>query len=123
MVDTNLEKRQSNIDFPMMPMEDTVSNGISSKRSGGNTKADVGDKKKLKVLKQALKDERSQKQTLNEEIKTLTTRNKELQKEYEQLDTKYLSLYDENDRLQEYLQALQYKLQNGIASKVSHLRL
>ena len=34
-----------------MPLDDTVSNGISSKRSGGDKKADVGDKKKLKVLK------------------------------------------------------------------------
>lgn len=84
MVDANNDpKRSSNIDFPSMPMDDSVSNGISSKRSGGNNKTDVADKKKLKVLKQALKDERSQKQTLSEEIKTLTTRNKELQKEYE----------------------------------------
>ena len=52
MVDaSNDPKRSSNIDFPSMPMDDSVSNGISSKRSGGNNKTDVGDKKKLKVLK------------------------------------------------------------------------
>ena len=41
---------------------ETASSKVSSKHSGGNNKASVADKKKLKVLKQALKDERNEKQ-------------------------------------------------------------
>ena len=39
-------------------------------------------------------------------------------KEYDDINSKYLSLYDENDKLQEYLQSLQYKLQNGTAGNL-----
>ena len=119
-MDPNNDPRRPSLEFPSMA--DTVSNSnISSKRSGERNQTSVADKKKLKVLKQALKDERNDKQQLNDQIATLTLRNKELAKENESLSTKYLSLYDENDRLQEYLQTLQYKIQNGTANKVCSL--
>ena len=119
-MDPNNDPRRPSLEFPSMA--DTVSNSnISSKRSGERNQTSVADKKKLKVLKQALKDERNDKQQLNDQIATLTLRNKELAKENESISTKYLSLYDENDRLQEYLQTLQYKIQNGTANKVCSL--
>lgn len=73
--------------------------------------AQQAERKKLKVLKQALKDERAIKTHLEDEIKVLTERNKELSKENESMSNKYLGLYDENDKLQEMLVSLQYKIQ------------
>ena len=106
--DNDNTKRSSTLDFP--ELSETVSNNPSSKQSGERNQSSVADKKKLKVLKQALKDERAQKQQLADETATLTLRNKELQKENDAISSKYLSLYDENDKLQEYLQTLQYKI-------------
>ncbi len=65
-------------------VDETVSNSnISSKRSGERNQTSVADKKKLKVLKQALKDERNKHKELEDQIGTLTLRNKELTKENE----------------------------------------
>lgn len=63
------------------------------------TEQEVSDRKKIKVLKQALKDERSQKASLEEEMAVLKERNRELSKEHETMSNKYLALYDENDKL------------------------
>ena len=40
-------------------------------------------------------------------------RNLELTKERDELSNKYLALYDENDRLQELMADMQYKVQNS----------
>ena len=77
--------------------------------------SDTGDRKKLKVLKQALKDERAAKHALEEENKTMQERIKEQQGENEKLSTKYLALYDENDKLQEMLVSLKYKIESSKA--------
>ena len=37
-------------------------------------------------------------------------RNKELVKEHETMSNKYLALYDENDKLQELLNTMQYRI-------------
>jgi len=47
------------------------------------------------------------------ELGALKTRNKELESEYEQMNNKYLKLYEENDKLQEDIQTLQYKISSG----------
>ena len=55
------DTKKGSLEFPGM-MDETVSNSnISSKRSGERNQTTVADKKKLKVLKQALKDERNEK--------------------------------------------------------------
>ena len=64
-------------------------------------------------MKQALKDERSQRSSLNEEHEVLKERNRELTKEHETMSNKYLALYDENDKLQELLNTMQYRIQNA----------
>lgn len=65
------------------------------------------------MLKQALKDERALKVALEEDIKTLTERNKELTKENESMSNKYLGLYDENDKLNEMLVDLKYRIESS----------
>ena len=51
------------------------------------------------VLKQAIKDERAKTASLSEELGVVKERNKELTKEHEAMSTKYLALYEENDKL------------------------
>lgn len=49
-------------------------------------------------------------------------RNQELEKEYNEINNKYLSIYEENDKLQEQVQTLQYKMSSGgTGAKVSNL--
>ena len=74
---------------------------VASKQTGKVKKSaeEISDRKKIKVLKQALKDERNMKSNLQEELQVVKDRNKELTKEHETLSNKYLSLYDENDKL------------------------
>jgi len=40
----------------------------------------------------------------------VSRRYSELQEEFDQTNNKYLKLYDENDKLSEYAQTLQYKI-------------
>ena len=40
-------------------------------------------------------------------------RNRELTKEHETMSNKYLALYDENDKLQELLNTMQYRIQSA----------
>lgn len=47
----------------------------------------------------------------------MKARNKELEKENADTSNKYLRLYDENDKLQEVLQNLQYQLTSGTGAK------
>ena len=88
---------------------------VVSKTTGKTrkTEQEVSDRKKIKVLKQALKDERSQKASMEEEIAVLKERNRELSKEHETMSNKYLALYDENDKLQELLNTMQYRIQSA----------
>ncbi len=64
---------------------------------------EASDKKKLKVVKQALIETRQAKEDLEKELNALKTRNRELEKENADTSNKYLRLYDENDKLQEVL--------------------
>ena len=109
-----------------MGADDAASSKLGSGASGGTmsvvskqtgktrkTAEEVSDRKKIKVLKQALKDERAQKGSLQEELNVLKERNRELSKEHETMSNKYLSLYDENDKLQELLNTMQYKIQQA----------
>ena len=64
-------------------------------------------------MKQALKDERNQKAQLKEELDVLRERNREVTKEHETMSNKYLALYDENDKLQELLNTMQYRIQQA----------
>ena len=76
---------------------------VVSKTTGGGKKKrsgeEISDRKKIKALKQAVKDERTAKATLTEELNVVKERNKELTKEYEIQSNKYLALYEENDKL------------------------
>ena len=75
---------------------------VVSKTTGTKKKKsaeEVSDRKKIKVLKQALKDERQKTSSCQEELDVLKERNRELTKEHETMSNKYLSLYDENDKL------------------------
>ena len=108
-----------------VPFPDGTSNNDSggtmstvSKTTGKKKRneAEVNDRKKIKVLKQALKDERAQKGSLQEELDVVKERNKELVKEHEVMSNKYLALYDENDKLQELLNTMQYRIQNAEAN-------
>ena len=53
-------------------------------------------------------------------MNALKARNRELEKENADTSNKYLRLYDENDKLQEVLQNLQYQLTSGTGAKVSN---
>lgn len=64
---------------------------------------EASDKKKLKVVKQALLDLRKEKEDNELTLNILKTRNKELESQNAETSNKYLKLYDENDRLQELL--------------------
>jgi len=70
----------------------------TSVKSRGEQSATT-DKKKLKVLKTALKEERHAKEELINELQAIKNRNQELEKENDETNNKYLKLYDENDRL------------------------
>ena len=74
---------------------------VQSRTTGKEKKsaAEVNDRKKIKVLKQAIKDERAKTASLSEELGVVKERNKELTKEHEAMSTKYLALYEENDKL------------------------
>ena len=69
---------------------------ISSRKTGAEG---ATEKKKIKLLKQGLKDARQEIEALKEELKTMQERNKELTLEGEKTSSKYLKLYDENDKL------------------------
>ena len=88
---------------------------VMSKTTGGGKKkrseAEVSDRKKIKALKQAVKDERAAKATIAEELEVVKERNLELTQEYETQSNKYLALYEENDKLQELLNTMQFKIQ------------
>lgn len=116
-------------------MEETKSRNSStykgsnkrSENSAGTSKTatttkDVSDKKKLKVLKKALLEERSKTKEQAIEIDALKKRNQELEKEYTDINNKYLETYEENDKLQEQVHTLQYKMSSGgTGAKVGNL--
>lgn len=93
------------------------SNSVYSKSTSGQkpkrSAQEINDRKKIKVLKQALKDERNQKSSFSEELDVVKERNRELTKEFDTMSNKYLALYDENDKLQELLNNMQYRIQSA----------
>jgi len=104
-------------------IDDGRSSRIGSGTSGGTmstvskttgrkkkTAEEVSDRKKIKVLKKAMQDERAQKAQLKEELEVMRERNRELTKEHETMSNKYLALYDENDKLQELLNTMQFRI-------------
>ena len=100
-------------------------NSGNSKHSKEKTKRDVkpqdddvSDKVKIKVLKEALKQDRLVKDEQTIKLDALQKRNKELEKECSETTTKYLKLYDENDKLQEFIQGLQCRVTSGTGAKV-----
>ena len=72
----------------------------------GKKKGDADAKKKLKVIKMALMDERKARTEATEQLESMTKRHRELETEYETTNNKYLKLYEENDKLSESLQML-----------------
>lgn len=107
-----------------MQADDSRSHGSSPPASTTGSiktvKKEPSDKKKLKVLKNALKEERLAREELAIEVNALKQRNRELEKEHGEVNNKYLDIYEENDKLQEQIQTLQYKDQSGsTGAKVS----
>ena len=97
-------------------------NTANTSKTSKNSKEAVSDRKKLKVLKTALRDERLAKEEQTIELNAVKIRNQELEKEYNEINNKYLSIYEENDKLQEQVQTLQYKMSSGsTGAKVSEL--
>ena len=91
-------------------MEDTASRHSSTHQSNKHSADSAGtaktktskepsDKKKLKVLKTALKEERTAREEQALELNVLKKRNRELEKEFQDSNNKYLEVYEENDRL------------------------
>ena len=75
---------------------------VSHSTKGGKVKKsteEISDRKKIKVLKQAMKDERAGKAVVQKELDVVKERMKELRRENEVMSNKYLALYDENDKL------------------------
>ena len=81
----------------------------------------ASDKKKLKIIKEALKEERRLREEATEQLEALKSRSRELEKECNETSNKYLKLYDENDKLQEYIQSLQYQVSSGGSAKEAPL--
>lgn len=106
-----------------MQVDDTISKNSSfkgsNKHSGGSNdtsktkKEAASDRKKLKVLKTALREERLAREEQSIELNAVKIRNLELEKEYSEINNKYLAIYEENDKLQEQIQTLQYKMSSG----------
>ena len=88
-------------------------------KSKGQQEDEVADKVKIKVLKEALKQDRLVKDEQAAKLEALQKRNKELEKECTETTTKYLKLYDENDKLQEFIQGLQCRVTSGTGAKAS----
>jgi len=89
-------------------------------KSSKNSKEAASDRKKLKVIKTALREERLVREEQTIELNAVKIRNQELEKEYNEINNKYLSIYEENDKLQEQVQTLQYKMSSGsTGAKVS----
>lgn len=88
---------------------------VVSKQTGKAKRSaeEINDRKKIKVLKQAMKDERNKNASQAEELEVMKERNRELTKEHETMSNKYLALYDENDKLQELLNTMQYRIQSA----------
>ena len=71
------------------------------------------DKKKLKVLKEALKDAKACQQDTEKQLEKLITRNLVLEKEMQEKDNKYIDLYDENNQMHEDMLELQEQLEEA----------
>ena len=85
----------------------------SKSQAEAKKKSDADAKKKLKVIKAALMDERKARTQVAEALESLTKRHQELEAEYEVTNNKYLELYEQNDKLSENLQMLQYRLSSS----------
>ena len=89
----------------------SVASRTTGRKKSKQTTEEISDRKKIKVLKQAMKDERAGKAVVQEELDVMKERNRELRKENEVMSNKYLALYDENDKLQELLNTMQFRIQ------------
>lgn len=70
---------------------------------------EASDKRKLKVMKQALLDLRKEKEDLESQMVVLKARNKELEVDQAETSNKYLKLYDEWDMQQQQLTEINFK--------------
>ena len=91
-------------EFSMKSKEVTQASTSQSRKELRDKEEATNDKKKLKVLKAALVEERAAKEDTLAEFSAMKQRLKELEQENHETSTKYLKLYEENDRLQEQLQ-------------------
>ncbi len=85
--------------------KDTTSQSATDKaKSSEDPKKQLAaEKKKLKVLKNALKDERAQREQVELELKQTNEKIEVLKGQLAEKDQKYMQLYDENMKLQEAL--------------------
>jgi len=73
---------------------------VKSSNSSKNSQANL-DKQKLKVLKKAIVEERSQKEELSKELEKLKKKVVDLEQIIQDENQKYTKLYDENNDLHE----------------------
>ena len=73
----------------------------------------VNDKKKIKVLKDALRDSKMQADQAEQQIQKLVDRNGELERILQEKENKYLELDEENKMMHEDIQELQEQLEEA----------
>lgn len=87
--------------------KDTTSHSAAEQpKSGANDdpkKQLAAEKKKLKVLKNALKDERAMREQIEKELKLSNEKVEQVRGQLAEKDSKYMQLYEENMKLQEAL--------------------
>ena len=71
------------------------------------------DKKKIKVLKEALKDAKMQGEQAALQVQKLMERNDELERELQEKENRYLELDEENKVMHEDIQELQEQLEEA----------
>lgn len=81
--------------------KDTTSQSATEKAKGSEDpkKQLAAEKKKLKVLKNALKDERAQREQVEQELKQTNEKIELLKGQLAEKDQKYMQLYNENMKL------------------------
>lgn len=104
-------------------MEETQSK--DSKKSAEETKtkgknkanaANKEDKKKIKALKGALKDEIAKRESLEEELAKLRKNHTEVETELQEKEGKLLELYEENSQMQEKIYDLQQRVKYSVSA-------
>eukprot|EP00347_Sterkiella_histriomuscorum_P021346 403334307 len=106
-------------------MDNSDQNSTSSSSQISDTQRDdflrqqAIDKKKIKLLKKALKEEISQRQKYEQDLEKASTKLNQMQKSVDEKEEKYLKLYQENVNIHEKLADFQSNINSGGALNIS----